>query len=188
MTSICCVCRNKRCESHEKNSSQHKCSHTFYSFQKCWLLIRGNVDNSPLHLFHVSTKTGNKRKRSKRNLFSKVNQCIAIILVSILFKHFQNRGVTGNLSVITHFFQSVPDKRIEPIYHSGKVHQITGNSIFVLIVLQFVQQHITHIGFVVIRDQMNRQINTRFQKSHNNRGFQKCGTVNRYISVNSHFL
>ena len=42
--------------------------------------------------------------------------------------------------------------------------------------------------FVVIRDQMNRQINTRFQKSNNNRGFQKCGAVNRYISVNSHFL
>ena len=33
-----------------------------------------------------------------------------------------HRGVTGNLSVITHFFQSIPDKRIEPIYYSGKVH------------------------------------------------------------------
>ena len=83
---------------------------------------------------------------------------------------------------------SVPDKRIEPIYYPSKIHQITGNSIFVLIVLQFVQQHISHIGFVVIRDQMNRQINTWFQKSHNNRGFQKCSTVNRDISVNSHFL
>ena len=39
------------------------------------------------------------------------------------------------------------------IYYPGKIHQITGNSIFVLIVLQFVQQHIPHIGFVVIRDQ-----------------------------------
>ena len=110
------------------------------------------------------------------------------ISLSILFKHFQNGSVTGNLSIITHFFQCVPDKRIEPIYYPSKIHQITGNSIFVLIVLQFVQQHISHIGFVVIRDQMNRQINTWFQKSHNNRGFQKCSTVNRDISVNSHFL
>lgn len=45
-----------------------------------------------------------------------------------------------------------------------------------------------NVTFVVIRDQMNRQINTWFQKSHNNRGFQKCSTVNRDISVNSHFL
>ena len=116
------------------------------------------------------------------------SRVIAIIFVSILFKHFQNGSVTGNLSIITHFFQCVPDKRIEPIYYPSKIHQITGNSIFVLIVLQFVQQHISHIGFVVIRDQMNRQINTWFQKSHNNRGFQKCSTVNRDISVNSHFL
>ena len=188
MASVCCVCGNKRCESKEKNSSQHECSHTFYSFHKCRFLIRSNVDDSSFHLFHVSTKAGSKWKRSKRYFFRKVNESIPIILVSILFKHFQNGSVTGNLSIITHFFQCVPDKRIEPIYYPSKIHQITGNSIFVLIVLQFVQQHISHIGFVVIRDQMNRQINTWFQKSHNNRGFQKCSTVNRDISVNSHFL
>ena len=38
---------------------------TFYSFHKCRLLIRGNVDNSSFHLLHVSTKAGGKRKRSK---------------------------------------------------------------------------------------------------------------------------
>lgn len=101
---------------------------------------------------------------------------------------YENNSTENDSVGITHFFQCVPDKRIEPIYYPSKIHQITGNSIFVLIVLQFVQQHISHIGFVVIRDQMNRQINTWFQKSHNNRGFQKCSTVNRDISVNSHFL
>ena len=135
MASICCVCGNKRCESKEKNSSQHECSHTFYSFHKCRFLIRGNVDDSSFHLFHVSTKAGSKWKRSKRYFFRKVNESIPIILVSILFKHFQNGSVTGHLSVITHFFQSVQHKRIEPIYHSGEIHQIICDGIVVLVML-----------------------------------------------------
>ena len=62
---------------------------------KRWFLIRSDVDNATLYLFHVSAKAGSKRKRRNGDLFYKVNQRISIILIIVFFQHFQNRSVTG---------------------------------------------------------------------------------------------
>ena len=81
------------------------------------------MDNPSLYLVFISTKTGRKRKRSHRYFLRKVNERVSIVRVSIIVKHLQNRGVAGDLSVVSHFFQRKPYKRVKPIYHSGEIHQ-----------------------------------------------------------------
>ena len=56
--------------------------------EKRWFLIRSDVDNATLYLFHVSAKAGSKRKRRNGDLFYKVNQRISIILIIVFFQHF----------------------------------------------------------------------------------------------------
>ena len=79
-------------------------------------------------------------------LFGKMDQRHSVILVGIRFKHIQYGRIAGDFPVISHFPKCNPDHGIEPVEDSCEGHQIVYQRVFVLVMLQLVQQHVADLA------------------------------------------
>ena len=142
-------------------------------------LIGGYAADAPLQLLHAAAHTGSERKRPERDFFGKADQRVPIGAVFFFPKQFQHGGIAGRLPVDLHFLQGGPYKRIEPVKDAGQIHKIIGKRVLMLIMLQLMKQHITHIHGIKVGYQVDRHVDPRKKESGNHRGFQKSRAVNR---------
>ena len=118
------------------------------------------------------------------NCFCKMQERVSVIGIGTFVKQPENGGVTGNFPVISHFLQCIPHQGVEPVYCFSQVHEKTDPGIFVPVVLQLMQEHVPHVRFAIVRNQVKGKIDTGPQTSCHYGGFQKGSAVNGKVFVN----